>query len=71
MPSISEKRKINRNNTSGVKGVSYRKDRGKWRAYIKIKRKNISLGNFNTKKDAIAARKAAEEKWFGPYRDSH
>ncbi|HJB28112.1 MAG TPA: AP2 domain-containing protein [Candidatus Blautia faecavium] len=71
MPSILETRKINNNNTSGVRGVSYRKNRGKWRAYIKIKRKNIHLGNFDTKEDAIAARKAAEEKWFGPYRDSH
>ena len=71
VPSILETRKINNNNTSGVRGVSYRKNRGKWRAYIKIKRKNIHLGNFDTKEDAIAARKAAEEKWFGPYRDSH
>ncbi len=62
VPSISENRKINRNNTSGVKGVSYRKGRGKWRAYIKIKRKDISLRNFNTKEEAIVARKAAEEK---------
>lgn len=71
VPGILETRKLNRNNTSGIKGVSYRKDRGKWRAYIKIKRKNIFLGNFDTKEEAIAARKAAEEKWFGPYRESN
>lgn len=59
--------KVNSNNTSGVTGVSYRKDRNKWRASIKIQNKDIFLGNYDTKEDAILARKLGEEKYFGKY----
>ena len=38
-----------------------------WRAEIKINIKTIYLGFFNNKDDAIAARKSAEEKYFGEY----
>lgn len=53
-------------NTSGFRGVNYRKDTKKWRAYINFKGKNISLGSFNNKQDAINARLDAEEKYFKP-----
>lgn len=38
-----------------------------WRAYIthKSQPQRIELGYFKTKEEAIAARKAAEEKYFG------
>jgi len=39
-------------NTSGIKGVSWRSDRGKWRAYIKLHGKTIYLGCFKHIKDA-------------------
>lgn len=58
---------IQPNNTSGVPGVSWRKDRNKWRAFITINRKQIALGNYENIDDAIAARKAAEEKYFGEF----
>lgn len=39
--------KLSIKNTSGVKGVSYRKDTGKWRSYVTIKNKKIMLGSFD------------------------
>jgi len=53
------------NNTSGHTGV--RKSHQKWEAYIKIQGNTIHLGRFDNIKDAIAARKVAEKKYFGEY----
>ena len=55
------------NNTSGVTGVTWFSRDNKWAAQIKINGKHIHLGLFNNISDAIAARKAAEEKYFGKY----
>jgi len=44
-------------------GLYYRKDRKKWRVGITIKNKRIWLGCFNSKKDAMNARKEAETKF--------
>ena len=44
-------------------GLYYRKDRKKWRVGITINRKRIWLGCFNNKKDAINARKEAENRF--------
>lgn len=49
------------NNTSGINGVSKARN-GKWRAYITIHQRQISLGTYESKEDAIAARYCAEEK---------
>lgn len=65
---IKKDRKLNKNNTSGVRGVHYDKDRGLWVAQIMFQRKAHILGRFKTKKEAIEARKAGEEKYFGKYR---
>lgn len=55
------------NNTSGVKGVCWRKREQKWRAYITVNHKRIELGDYIDIKDAIEARKKAEEKYFGEW----
>ena len=55
-------------NSSGVKGVNFHKASGKWRAFIKYNRKNIHLGLFENKEEAIEIRKRAEIKYFGEYR---
>lgn len=55
------------NNKSGFKGVSLRKDTGKWHARITIDKKIILLGNFENIEDAVKVRKEAEEKYFGSY----
>lgn len=39
-------------NTSGYKGVSFRKDSGKWKAQINIDGKRVNLGHFDCKHDA-------------------
>ena len=57
-------RKGNRNSGTGVTGVSKFKDG--YRAYITVDRKQIHLGYFLDMADAVAARKAAEEKYFAP-----
>lgn len=58
-------KKISKKNTSGVRGVCPTK-RGRWRAYIGHKGKNVFLGEFSKKEDAIAARRKAEEQFFIP-----
>src|SRR5690625_3209805 len=61
------KAKLHKGNKSGHKGVRWLKNRNKWKAYIGFKGKQISLGYYDDKKDAIAARKAGEEKYHKPY----
>ena len=62
-------RKRRADNTSGCPGVCYRKGRGRkhWRASITVDKKVIHLGAYETFEEAVAARKAAEEKYFGAY----
>lgn len=47
-------------NSSGTIGVYWRKDKQVWQAIIKANRKQIHLGFFSNKDDAINARKTAE-----------
>lgn len=58
-----QNRKVNKNSKSGVIGVNWHPD-GYWVAKIKANKKNISLGYFRNKKEAIQARKIAELKYF-------
>ena len=58
---------IRKNNTSGVTGVTWNSRESVWVSYIGINKKNIYLGRFTNKEDAIAARKEAEEKYFGEW----
>ena len=46
-------------NTSGVKGVHYRTDRGKWEARIKLHQKVYVLGQFPVFANAVRARAEA------------
>lgn len=54
-------------NTSGVKGVYYNKKKDMWFAKIVFDYKQIHLGYFVKKEDAIKARKEGEEFYFGEY----
>ena len=56
------------NNTSGILGVRYRKDKKKWSAEIQADKICHRLGYFETKEEAKAARLAAELKYFGEYK---
>lgn len=48
-------RVLNRNNTSGVKGVTWNKNRNKWQASICFEGKVYNLGRFEKLEDAEAA----------------
>lgn len=52
------------NNTSGHMGVSFKKDKRKWKAYISVNKKQLHLGYFSTKEEAIQVRRQAEIKYF-------
>ena len=54
-----------KNNTSGCTGVSFYDQKGfrYWRARIKVNKKEISLGYYLTKEEAIEARREAEKRW--------
>lgn len=52
-----------KNNTSGVTGVSFRRNANKWVSHIKANGKFIHLGIFNTKEEAINSRKKAEQQY--------
>ena len=68
MPALKKamKNELWSHNKSGVTGVTFEKDRGKWRAGIQMHGKFISLGRYKNKEEAIAARKEAEKRFFSP-----
>jgi hypothetical protein len=53
---------INKNNTSGIKGVCFDKSRNKWIAKFQWQGKQYFLGRFNTISEAEKARKEFENK---------
>jgi hypothetical protein len=55
--------KKRRDNTSGVKGVSFDRSRGQWMAYVGTRK----LGRFETLFDAACARKSAALQAFGEF----
>lgn len=55
--------KLSKNNKSGVNGVSWSSEYGKWRAYGNRYYKQISLGYFSKLEDATLAR----QKWENIY----
>ena len=82
----SNLRKCNRNqncknttlpitNTSGYKGVAWHKQRGKWRAFIMLNHKQISLGLYDDKEEAYKVRLECENelmsKLLEEYADSN
>lgn len=56
-----------KNNTSGFKGVQFKKDIGKYRARIKNNLKDIHLGYFSTPEEAYEAYKEAALRLHGEY----
>ena len=60
-------RGLQKNNTSGYAGVGWAKREQKWRARIKVDGKEMHLGFFDNRNDAIFAKKQAEERYFGEF----
>ncbi|MEF9946297.1 MAG: hypothetical protein RR869_08935 [Lachnospiraceae bacterium] len=67
--SIIASKKISKNNTSGIKGVS--KQKGKWVANITFKGQHHYLGTYNSIQEATKARKTGEEIYFEPFLEAH
>ncbi len=62
------RKNLNRNNTSGMRGISYQprlSPSKPWRAQITVNRQNHHLGLFATKDEAAAARRQAELELYG------
>ena len=55
---------MNRKNVSGV--CSYNKT-NRWRAHIMVNQKQIHLGIFDSRKEALKVRHKAEKKYFGEF----
>lgn len=60
-------KRINVNNTSGVKGVVWHKKNQKWVAEIKVNRQYKALGSFTSLADAKHAYDEAAVKYFGAF----
>lgn len=54
-------------NVYGINGISYCKSRKKYEVNLTKNNKTFHLGYYDNLEDAIAARKEAEEKYFGEY----
>lgn len=62
------RKSLNKNNRSGARGVSFAPNRSPlkpWRVQITVDGKNIHLGQFGSKEDAISARRLAEQEHYG------
>jgi hypothetical protein len=63
----NQNKSMSKNNTTGVKGVTFDKKSGKFRAQIQIDGINIYLGLFTTLEEAKDVRIRAANKVFGEY----
>jgi len=54
-------------NTSGFKGVSFDRSRGRFLSKIKVNYRTINLGRFDAPEEAHAAYLAAAQKHFGEF----
>lgn len=55
------------NNSSGFKGVCWRKETGRWRARIGVNGEVLNLGSFDNAEDAYRAYSVAAEQHFGEF----
>jgi hypothetical protein len=60
----NQNKAVQHRNTSGVVGVDWNKQKGKWRARLSLKRKIVYLGWFDTFEEAVQARKAGEKAQY-------
>jgi hypothetical protein len=58
---------LKRHNTSGLKGVSFDRQRGLWKAQICVDKKRMTLGRFPTAEQAADAYAQAARAHFGEF----
>lgn len=63
---IIQKKKANKNNKTGIRGVCYITAKNKYKAYIYLNKKYYFLGYFDNLEEAKQARKEAEEEYYKP-----
>ena len=61
-------RRIQKNNTSGFKGVDWAKSKRKWRAVVKKNNRCHHLGYYSTAAEAAAAYNSAAKKLHGDFK---
>ena len=59
--------RMGKNNTSGIKGVSWHKVTGKWQVRLRVKGKQLWLGCYDDIKDAQAVMKRYREQLHGEF----
>jgi hypothetical protein len=60
-------RGVKSTNSSGFTGVYFKTSINKWVAYLYYNKKQLHLGTFINKHDAVKARLAAEKKYYGEF----
>lgn len=60
-------KRLNRRNTSGYRGVTWKAEKQKWRAFINRNNRQCHLGYFDTPEQAYEAYKAAAAQHFGEF----
>jgi hypothetical protein len=60
-------RKKSVNNTSGIKGINWDKQKSKWVSRVMVNYKSIFLGRFDTLEEATVAVENAREKYHGEF----
>lgn len=69
IPDLIAKKDLFVTNTSGCKGVSFNKTKGKYHAYLGFQGKRYNLGYHSTLEEAIEARRLAEDRIYGDFLD--
>lgn len=59
--------KTHLNNTSGYRGVSFKKNTNRWKSQIRINKKLYDLGEFDLKEDAARVYDIISREWYGEY----
>lgn len=62
---LDNRKKLQKNNSSGHRNVRYRKDSDKWQAYITIESKFKSLGSYSSKEEAVRVAEIARIEYLG------
>lgn len=64
-----DRKSLNKNNKSGIRGVCFKTREQKWQADIVLRGKSIERKLFSTKEEAILWRMYLEEKYYDPIKE--